>query len=187
MMVVLAEFRRHAALPLDAALERYPGQLAGEVITPAVIDAGDLLAVTLLGQAQEIAAMGAAVDEGVDRAVRAARHNDRDLADCRGDPVAGLRDLRRQAQIAPGRPFEDLLLLEPVLLGIGVDPEGHLAERVGREAQAAVKSLGNTGILHGHGSTLFAKAIGCAEYALPAPRSSSRPTVSCPCTSGPNS
>src|SRR2546423_13603572 len=97
MMVVLAEFGGHAALALDAALERDPGQLAGEVITPAVIDAGDLLAVTLLGKAQEIAAMGAAVDEGVDRAVRAARHNDRDFADCRGHPVAGLRDLRRQA------------------------------------------------------------------------------------------
>jgi len=40
MVVVLAEFRRHAALALDPALEGDPGQLAFEVIAPAVIDAG---------------------------------------------------------------------------------------------------------------------------------------------------
>ena len=66
MVVVLAEFRRHAALALDAALEGDPGQLAFEVVAPAVIDAGDLLAVALFCQAQEVAAMGAAVDKGVD-------------------------------------------------------------------------------------------------------------------------
>src|SRR5437764_9832362 len=131
MMIVLAEFRRHAALALDAALERDPGQLAGEVIAPAVIDAGDLLAVPLLGQAQQIAAMGATVDEGVDRAVRATSDDDRDLADCRRDPIAGFGDLRRQAQIAPGRALEDPLLLDPVLLRVRIDAEGHLAERVG--------------------------------------------------------
>src|SRR5207237_9200224 len=126
------------ALPLDAALDGVAGQLAGEIEAPAVINAGDLLAVTLLGEAQEIAAMGAAVDESVDRAVRAARHDDRDLADRRGDPIARLGDLSRQTQIAPGRPLEDPLLLEPVLLGIGIDADRNLTERVGGEGEAAV-------------------------------------------------
>src|SRR6202166_3113935 len=151
MMLVLAEFGRHAALALDAALEGDPGQLAGEIVAPAVIDAGDLLAVALLGQAQQIAAMGAAVDEGVDRAIRAPGDDDRDLADGRRDPVAGLGDLGLKAQVIPGRPLEDPLLFEPVLLGIGVDAEGNLAERVGWKAQATLE----TGILHGHGRALF--------------------------------
>src|SRR6266550_5458879 len=84
--------------------------------------------------------MGAAVDEGVDRAVRTARDDDRDLADRRRDPIAGLRDVGRQAQIAPGRPLENAFLLEPVLLGIGVDAEGHLAERVRRKVHAGLEA-----------------------------------------------
>ena len=78
--------------------------------------------------------MGAAVDKGVDRAVRSAGDDDRDLADRRRDPIAGLGDLGFQAEVIPGRPLEDPLLFEAVLLGIGVDAEGHLAERVRREA-----------------------------------------------------
>src|ERR1051325_4806284 len=147
MVLLLTEFGRHAALPLDAALERDAGELAGEVVAPAVINAGDFLAVALLGQAQQVAAMGAAVDESVDRAVRAARDYDRDLADRRRDPIAGLGDLGREAQIAPGRALEDAVLLEPVLLGIGVDAEGDLAEGVRRKVHAGLEA----GILHGHG------------------------------------
>jgi hypothetical protein len=41
---------------------------------------------------KQIAAMGAAVDEGVDRAVGVARDDDRDLADRRRDPIAGVGD-----------------------------------------------------------------------------------------------
>src|SRR6266542_7080295 len=106
MMLVLAEFGRHAALALDAALKGDPGQLAGEVVAPAVIDAGDLLAVAFRGQAKEVAAMGAAVDKGVDRAVRPARDDDRDLVDGCRDPVAGLGELGFEAQVIPGRPLE---------------------------------------------------------------------------------
>jgi hypothetical protein len=91
--------------------------------------------------------MGAAVDKGVDRAVRAARDNDGDLADRRRDPIAGFGDLGREAQIAPARPLEDTLLFEPVLLRVGVDAEGDLAERVRRKVHARLEA----GILHGHG------------------------------------
>ncbi len=63
-------------------------------------------------EAQQVAAMGAAVDEGVDRAGGVAHDDDRGLADGGGDLVARLGDLGRQAQIVPGRPLEDPLLLE---------------------------------------------------------------------------
>src|SRR5205085_12691813 len=51
MVLLLAEFGRHAALPLDPALEGDPGHMAGDVVGPAVVDAGDLATVPLLGQA----------------------------------------------------------------------------------------------------------------------------------------
>ena len=73
----LAVAERPAAMPFDAVLERNAGQMTFEVVAPAVIDAGDLLAVPLVGQAQQIAAMGAPVDKGVDGTVRPARDDDR--------------------------------------------------------------------------------------------------------------
>src|SRR3954453_3690343 len=97
MVLVLAEFGGHAALPLDAVLERDLGQIAFEIVAPAVINAGDFLAVSLVRQEQQIAAMGAAVDGGVDSAVRPAREYNRHLADPRRDPVAGLGYLAGEA------------------------------------------------------------------------------------------
>src|SRR3954469_25382577 len=90
--------------------------------------------------------MGAAVDEGVDGAVRAARDDDRDLADCRRDPIAGFGDLAGEAQIAPGWPLEDALLLDPVLLGIGVEAEWDLADPV----RWPCDRTNEPGILHRH-------------------------------------
>src|SRR5207248_9372410 len=100
--------------------------------------------------------MGAAVDEGVDRAVRTARDDDRDLAARRRESLAGLRDVGRQAQIAPGRALEDAFLLEPVLLGIGVDAEGNFAERVRRKVHAGLEA----GILDGHGALSSLRRFG---------------------------
>src|SRR5467141_4780709 len=77
-------------------------------------------------------AMRAPVDEGVDPARSVARDDHRRLADRRGDVIARIRDLCRETQKAPGRAFEDPLLLEPILLGIGVEPERDLAEAVRR-------------------------------------------------------
>ena len=85
--------------------------------------------------------MGAAIDHRVDRAVGAAGHDDRDLADRRRDPVAGVGDLAGQAQIAPGRPLEDALLLQPVLLGVGVKPKRHLADAVRRPREPGFRSM----------------------------------------------
>ena len=60
------EIRGHAALAGDAALERDGGEVAFEVVGPAVIDAADARAVAALAWADERAAMGAAVLEGAE-------------------------------------------------------------------------------------------------------------------------
>ena len=129
-MVVLAELGRHPALALDPALERDTGQLAGQIIGPAVIDAADLLDVAAPLEAQQIAAMRATVDDGVDLALRIARDDHRRLADRRGDVIARIRDLRGETEKAPRRTLEDPLLLESVLVRIGVDPEGDLGQAI---------------------------------------------------------
>jgi len=144
------EFRRHAALALDPALEGDPGQVAFEIVAPPVIDAGDLLAAALARQAQQVAAVGAAVDERVDRTIRRAGDDDRDLTDRRRDPVAGVRYLAGKAQIAPARALEEALLFEPVLLGIGIEPERHLADPVRRPQHAGVQ----IDVLNGHWQSL---------------------------------
>src|ERR1700691_1496764 len=105
MVVFLLEFGRLAALAPHAIFKGDAGQVAFEVVDPAVIDAGDLAAVALVGQAQQGAAVGGAVDKAIDPAARPARVDDRGLADSRGDPVAPLLDLAREAQIAPRRPL----------------------------------------------------------------------------------
>ena len=101
-----------------------------------MIDALDLPGIAAALDAQQVAAMGAAVDKGVDLAVIAAGHDDCGLADRRRDPIARIRDLGGEAQIAPGRPLEDPLLLQPVLLGIGVEPERDLGKPVRRPRHA---------------------------------------------------
>ncbi len=132
IVVVLVELGRHSALPLDPALKGDAGQFAPEIVGPAVIDAFDLFDVALALDAQQIAAMGAAVGEGVNAALGVAGDDHRGLADRRRHVIARARDLGRETQIAPGRPLEDPLLLDPVLLGIGVKPERDLGEPVRR-------------------------------------------------------
>ena len=130
IVLVLAKLGRHAALPLDPALERDAGQFPGQVIGPAVIDAADLFDVAAPLQAQQIAAMRAAVDKGVDFALGVAGDDDRGLADRRGDVIPRIRDLGGQTQKIPGRALEDPLLFEPVLVGIGVEAERDLGQAI---------------------------------------------------------
>ena len=146
-VLVLAELRRHAALALHAVLERDAGELAGEVVGPAVIDAGEFLDAAGALQAQQVAAMGAAVDEGVDRAGRVAHDDDRGLADGGRDVVAGFGEFHREAEVVPGGSLEQALLLALVLRGVGIDPEGHLADAVRRPGDAGFR--GQTGLGHG--------------------------------------
>src|SRR5262249_44888487 len=87
IMLFLAELGRHAPLPPDPALERDAGQFAGQIISPAVIDAADLFDVAALLEAQQIAAVRAAVDKGVYGTIRIAGDDYRGLADRGRDVV----------------------------------------------------------------------------------------------------
>jgi len=58
---------------LTPAFEGDSGQLSGQIVGPAVIDAADLFDVAAPFETQQIAAMRAAVDDGIDPALRVAR------------------------------------------------------------------------------------------------------------------
>src|SRR5487761_241648 len=110
------EIGRHAALAVDAALEGDRGQVAFQIVGPAVIDTTHPCAVARLLVADERAAMRAAVLESVDTAVRVACDDDGHVADEGRAPVARLGNLGFEAEIVPRRAHE-----EPgALLGIDV-------------------------------------------------------------------
>ena len=153
-VLVLAELRRHAALALHAVLERDAGELAREVVGPAVVDAGELADVAGALEAQQVAAMGAAVDEGVDRAGGVAHDDDGRFADGGGDVVAGLREFDGEAEVVPGGAFEQALLLAGVLGGVGVEAEGDLADAVGGPGDMGFRGQGGLGHGPSPGSVL---------------------------------
>ncbi len=124
----------HAAFALEPLAEGQAGELAGGGIAPAVIEAHVALGVPAQLAHDHRAAVRAAVDEGVDRAVLVARHHDRRVADPRGAEVAGVRDLGFQTQIAPGRAAEDALHLERVQLLVVVQAKGDARIIVARPA-----------------------------------------------------
>jgi hypothetical protein len=118
----------HAALAGDAAPERHPGQPAGEIIGPVVIDAGDLLRRAALREAQQRTAMGAAVLEGMDGAVVVAGDHHRHVAEIGEPERIRLRQLGFQAQEGPGIAAEDALLLLRIEVAVGVEPVGNAGE-----------------------------------------------------------
>src|SRR5215471_10899332 len=109
---------RHAAAPGDAAAKGDAFEVAGEVVAPSVIDAGQVLGMAAPLQADEIAAMGAAIDHRMDLAVLAAGDHDRRLAQESRQVIARLRQLAGERQILPSRPEKDAGELRAVNLGI---------------------------------------------------------------------
>src|ERR1700761_2162933 len=98
-----AEALGHAALALDAILEGDAAEIALPVIGPGVVDAAEILfALAVIVEADQRAAMGAAVLERIDLAVIVARDDDGGLADL-GDPkISGLGQFHFKCQIMPG-------------------------------------------------------------------------------------
>ena len=72
----LLEVLRHSALAAGASLERHPDQIALQIVAPTVVDAGVIEAVALGLAHHQRGAVGAAVDQGVNRAVLGAVHHD---------------------------------------------------------------------------------------------------------------
>jgi hypothetical protein len=118
----------HAALAGDAAAERDPGELAGEVVGPVVIDAHDLLRLAAVLETEQRAAVGAAVLEGVDDAVLVAGDDHRHVAEIGEPERIGRRQLRLQAQEGPGVAAEDALLFLGIEVAVGIEPVGNAGE-----------------------------------------------------------
>ena len=75
------------------------------------------------------AAMGAAVDQHVDRAVLVADRDDLAGAEAAALEVAGIGDLGFEAGIEPRRAGKDSLLLAREDVGVGIDPVRHPRRR----------------------------------------------------------
>ena len=104
----------------------------------------------------------------------AARDDDRDLADRRRDPVAGFGDLAGEAQIVPGRPLEDALLLDPVLFRVGIKAERDFADPVRWPRDGTIKP----GILPGSCTDIGGpprKRRKAGRHYAPEPHAASRP------------
>ena len=123
VMVAAPEGRRHPPAALDALLEGDADQLAGLVVGPGVVDAGEGAGVAEALQAQLRAAVGAAVLEGVDPAVARPHDDDRHVADRRRLVVAGFGNLAFEGEIVPDRPHEDAFALTGVDRRIVVERE----------------------------------------------------------------
>jgi len=72
--------------------------------------------------ADQIASVGAAVYDDMERPIGRTGQDDRRVADEGGFEVPGLGHLGFQADVMPGTPPEDSLLLERIEFRVGVDP-----------------------------------------------------------------
>ena len=119
------EIGRHAALAAGALLEGDRGQTARKIVGPVVVDAGQPpIGPSGLVDADQIAAMDAAIDHRVDAAVRVADGEDRRVADPRAPVVAGFGDFLLQHDEMPDRPAEYPGLFRLVDIGVRIDPVG---------------------------------------------------------------
>ncbi len=137
-MFLRTEIGRHAALAAITAAERHADQIAGEVIGPLVIGADELLRRTAAGSADLHAAMRAAIDQHVDRAVAAADRDHVAIAKLAALEVAGIGDLGLEADIQPVARAEDAVQFAREDLRIGIDPVRHAR-------RSAVRPFANNG------------------------------------------
>ena len=127
-------------------VERHRLELAVEVIGPAVIAAGELRRVALLGRHHHGAAVGALVVHHVQRAVVVAHHHHRLAADLGREIVAGIFHLALVADIDPGR-AEQALHLQLEDRRIGVDLPVHRRPRMRKNLEKSC--VMRRDILHG--------------------------------------
>ena len=137
-VVFKAEACRHPALAGDAAAKGDAVEVAFEVVAPGVIDAGQIVGMPAPLQADEIAAMGAAVDHRMQRPVIAAGDDDRRLAEKGRQIVAGLGQFAGKRQKLPGRPEKDPGQLLAVDLRVGKHPVGDAGVALGGPLQCGL-------------------------------------------------
>jgi hypothetical protein len=134
-VVFETEACRHPALAGDAAAKRDAIEIAFEVVAPRMISAGKIVGMPPPLQTDEIAAMGAAVDHGVQRAVITAGDDDRCLAEERCQVIAGFRQFTGEGQELPGRSEEDAGQLLAIDIRISEHLVGDTRIALGRPLQ----------------------------------------------------
>ena len=95
-------------------------ELAVGTVGPAVVGADERGGVAGIGTADAIAAVAADVEEGADRAVGVAHHEDRVLAHVGGEVVPGIGDL---GLVAEEQPAAGKDLLQFLLVDVGLDED----------------------------------------------------------------
>ena len=137
----LVEALRHAARAVYAVLEGDAAQIAFQIVAPGVIDALDAPPAPALAEADQRAAMGAAVLERMQPPVPVAAHDHRRLADEGGAPGCGLGQFRLEAQEMPCGAAEQALLLRRIHRRVAIDLERHAREartRPGRQLRSVL-------------------------------------------------
>jgi len=124
--------RRHPTAPGDAAAKGDALEIAFEVVTPGMIDTSQVVGVAAALQADEVAAMGAAVQHGMDLPVMPACDDDWGLAQKSRQIVAWREQFAGQGQKLPGRPEKDAGQLPAIDLRIGKHPVGDAGVAFGR-------------------------------------------------------
>src|SRR2546421_786360 len=123
-MIPRIEIRRHTALLLDAAPERYTDQISLEVIGPLMVGTHELLGGAEMLLTELYAPVGATILDNVDRAFLVSHHDDGLFAYEGPLEIARARQLRLERHVVPARTAENALLLPRVDLRVGVDPVG---------------------------------------------------------------
>ena len=97
-----------------------------------MIDAGQVVGMAASLEANEVAAMGTAVDHRMDFTVMPAGDDDRRLAHKGRQIITRLRQLAGERQILPGRPEKDPAELGLIDVGIAEHAVGHPRGAFGR-------------------------------------------------------
>ena len=168
-MFLRAEIGGHAALAAIAAAERHAEQVAGEVVGPLVIGADELLRRAAAGGADLHAAMGAAIDQHVDRAIGAADGDHLAVAELAALEIARIGDFGFEADIEPVGRAEDAVQFAREDVRVGVDPVRH-ARSVRRPAIRGWQLPAARLIVILRGQV----CEGCADRAMPATRRTRR-------------
>ena len=120
-----AERGGHAALALDALLERDFLEVALPIVAPGVIHAREGFCVASGFERDQRASMRASVLECVELAVGVPGDDDRRIADEGRHEIAGLLHFDGETQVVPGFSSEDPALLLGVHITVLEDPERH--------------------------------------------------------------
>ena len=106
-MLVEVEALGHPATPRDAAAKGDALEISFEIVSPGMVDTGQIVGVAAPLEADEVAPMGAAVQHGMDFAIMPAGHDDRGLAEKGREIVAWHRQLAGQRRETARWPEKD--------------------------------------------------------------------------------